>query len=128
MILEKVLENQKKCGIMYYVNLEFTGTLERDFTMDNRERFYNILEGVYEKVRLKKDFTLSVDERRFLIQYSQELGASYEDAKKRSQEVGVDLEEYVGFYKGLLNLYLVSGAVNPEVDRIGLELDEAFNK
>ena len=128
MILEKVLENQKKCGIMCYVNLEFTGTLERDFTMDNREKFYNTLEGVYEKVRLKKDVVLSPEEKEQMKEYAKKLGASYEDAKKRSQEVGVDLEEYVGFYKGLLNLYLVSGAVNPEVDRIGLELDEAFNK
>ena len=114
------------CGIMFYVNLEFAGTLERDFTMDNRENFYKIFERVYANVRSKKDFALSVDERKFLIHYSQELGASYEDAKERSQKVGVDLEAYVSFYKGLFDLCLVSGAVNPEVDRIGRELDEAF--
>ncbi len=95
--------------------------------MDNRERFDEIFERVYANVRSKKDFALSVDERNFLIHYSQELGASYEDAKERSQKVGVDLEAYVSFYKGLLDLYLVSGGVNPSVDNIGRELDEAFN-
>ena len=56
-----------------------------------------------------------------------ELGASYEDAKKHAAEAGVNMEQFVGFFKGaILNLYLVSGG-NPEVDRIGLELDEAFN-
>ena len=95
--------------------------------MDNRERFDEIFERVYANVRSKKDFALSVDERNFLIHYSQELGASYEDAKERSQKVGVDLEAYVSFYKRLLDLYLVSGGVNPSVDNIGRELDEAFN-
>ena len=93
--------------------------------MDNRERFDEIFERVYANVRSKKDFALSVDERNFLIHYSQELGASYEDAKERSQKVGVDLEAYVSFYKRLLDLYLVSGG-NPAVDKVGRELDEAF--
>lgn len=113
------------CGIMFYVNLEFAGTLERN-TMDNRERFDKIFERVYANVRLKKDFALSVDERKFLIQYSKELGASYEDAKKHAAAAEVDLEAFVGLFKAILDLYLVSGAVNPEVDRIGRELDEAF--
>ena len=94
--------------------------------MDNRERFDEIFERVYANVRSKKDFALSVDERNFLIHYSQELGASYEDAKERSQKVGVDLEAFVGFYKAILDLYLVSGG-NPAVDKVGRELDEAFN-
>ena len=92
-----------------------------------KEIFYNIMGRVYTNVRSKKDVVLSPEEKEKLKAYARKLGSSYEDAKERSQKVGVDLEAYVSFYKRLLDLYLVSGGVNPSVDNIGLELDETFN-
>ena len=128
MILEKVLENQKKCGIMFYVNLWICRHTGKGFIkMNTKEKFDDIMQRVYTNVRAKKDVVLSAEERKALMQYGKELGASYEDAKEHAAAAGVNLEAYVSFYKGLLDLYLVSGGVNPSVDNIGLELDEAFN-
>ncbi len=113
---------------MYYVNLWICRHTGKGFIkMITKEKFDDIMQRVYTNVRAKKDVGLSVEERETLINYSQELGASYEDAKKHAAAAGADLEAYVSFYKGLLDLYLVSGGVNPSVDNIGLELDEAFN-
>lgn len=94
--------------------------------MNTKERFYDIMRKVYTNVRAKKDVVLSVEERNTLIQYGKELGASYEDTKKHAAAAGVDLEAFVGFFKAILDLYLVSGG-NPAVDKVGRELDEAFN-
>ena len=115
------------CGIMFYVNLWVCRHTGKGFIkMNTKERFYDIMRKVYTNVRAKKDVVLSVEERNTLIQYGKELGASYEDAKKHAAAAGVDLEAFVGFFKAILDLYLVSGG-NPAVDKVGRELDEAFN-